>query len=103
MYYEPEKKPNIKLKDCINTDKFDLKIQALNEYNLTEEQKETLRLFAYRFIKIDFESVANYYYFNASEDEQKAMERLRLVLTDNGLNGFISDDLIRILDGDKDD
>ena len=54
-------------------------------------------MFAYRFIKIDFEQVANYYYFNASDEEQKAIERLRLILTDNGLNGFIQDDLIRIL------
>ena len=49
------------------------------------------------FIKIDFESVANYYFFNAGEEEKKAIERLRLVLTDNGLNGFVEDDLIKIL------
>ena len=48
-------------------------------------------------MQIDFESVANYYYFNANEEEKKAMERLRLVLTDNGVNGFIEDDLIKIL------
>ena len=97
LYYEPEEQPNINLSDCINLNKYNEKIKALDEYNITKEQKEILKMFAYRFIKIDFESVANYYYFNASEEEQKAIERLRLVLTDNGQNGFIEDDLLRIL------
>jgi len=95
IYYEPEQKPDIKLEDCINSIKFEAKIKAIDEFNLTKKQKETLKFFAYRFIKIDFENVANYYYFNASEEEKKAMERLRLVLCDSGLNGFIEDHLIR--------
>tara|TARA_A100001201_G_scaffold124287_1_gene108342 strand:+ start:255 stop:977 length:723 start_codon:yes stop_codon:yes gene_type:complete len=97
MYYEPKEIPNINLQDCIDLTKYKEKIKALDEYKLSSEQKEILKMFAYRFIKIDFEQVANYYYFNASDEEQKAIERLRLVLTDNGLNGFIQDDLIRIL------
>ena len=95
-YYEPIEKPNIKLKDCVNLEKFNAKIDALNEYELTEQQKEILKMFAYRFIKIDFENVANYYAFNASEEEKKAIERLRLVLVDNGINGFIEDDMLRV-------
>ena len=55
-------------------------------------------MFAYRFIKIDFESVANYYYFNAGNEEQKAIERLRLVLVDGGIEGFIEDDLLKIME-----
>ena len=97
IYYEPKEKPNINLFDCINFDKFNAKIEALNEYDLTEKEKEVLKWFAYRFIKIDFENVANYYSFNASEEEQKAIERLRLVLTDTGLNGFVEDDLLKIM------
>ena len=31
------------------------------------------------------------------EEEKKAMERMRLVLTDEGLNGFVADDMIRLL------
>ena len=46
-------------------------------------------------MKIDFENVANYYFFNACEEEQKVMERLRLVLCDAGLDGFIEDDILR--------
>ena len=97
LYYKPKEKPSIELENCVDLQKFKKKLEALNEYNLTKEQKRVLKLFIYRFIKIDFENVANYYFFNASDEEKKAIERLRLVLTDNGMNGFIEDDLIRIL------
>ena len=99
MYYEPKEKPTLKLKDCVNLTKFNAKLKELDKLNLTDEQKEVLKLFAYRFIKIDFEAVANYYFFNASEDEKKAIERLRLVLVDDGsINGFVQDDLLKVLD-----
>lgn len=55
-----------------------------------------LKWFAYRFIKIDFETVANYYFECESEEEKKVIERLRLVLTDNGVGGFIEDDMLKI-------
>ena len=97
MYYEPKKEPNINLEDCLDFTKYNEKVKALDEYDLTKKQKEILKMFAYRFIKIDFESVANYHSFNANEEEQKAIERLRLVLTDSGANGFIEDDLLRLL------
>lgn len=99
LYYEPKNKPELRLADCINDEKFRAKIATLDEYQLTDEQKATLRMFAYRFLKIDFEAVANYYFFNATEEEKKAMERLRLVLVDNGsLGGFVEDAMIRISD-----
>jgi hypothetical protein len=97
LYYEPEHEPHINLEDCIDLTKFNEKIKALEEYKLTKQQKKILMMFAYRFIKIDFESVANYHAFNASEQEKKAIERLRLVLTDDGKDGFIEDDLLRLL------
>lgn len=96
IYYEPVEKPEIKLIDCINMDKFNAKIKALDEFNLTDEQKEVLKLFAYRFLKIDFENVANYYFFNASDEERKAIERLRLVLSDTSIKGFIEDGILNI-------
>ncbi len=95
IYYEPEEKPNINLSDCIDTEKFDAKIEAIENSNLSDEKKNVLKMFAYRFLKIDFENVANYYFFNADEEEKKIMERLRLVLCDAGLNGFIEDDILR--------
>lgn len=96
-YYEPREKPELKLEECVNLDKFNKKLEALKEFELTDKQREVLKLFAYRFIKIDFESVANYYAFNATEEEKKAIERLRLVLVDNGENGFIEDEMLQIL------
>lgn len=96
IYYQPEHAPQVKLSDCYDLTKFQAKMQVIDESPITEEQKEALRFMAYRFIRIDFESVANYYAFNATEEEQKVMERLRLVLCDAGLQGFIDDDLLRI-------
>lgn len=97
MYFEPEDKTIFSLESCIDFDKFNAKIAALDEYKLTKKEKELLKNFAYRFIKIDFQRVAEYYAFHASEEMKKAMERLRLVLVDNGsLGGFIEDDLLRI-------
>lgn len=95
-YYEPKLIPNINLLDCVNLEKFDKKIEVIENSNLSQKKKDVLKWFAYRFIKIDFESVANYYAFNASKEEQSVMERLRLVLVDGGVDGFIEDDLIRI-------
>lgn len=96
-YYEPQEVPGIILKDCVDMDKFNAKVEAINDFQLSPEQKEVLKLFAYRFIKIDFERVATYYAFNASEEEKKAIERLRLVLVDAGsVQGFIEEDMIRI-------
>jgi len=97
IYFEPKEKPDLKLMDCLNTDKFLKKIEAINLMDLNDDQKKVLQFFAYRFIKIDFENVANYYSFIASDEEKKAIERLRLVLVDNGsINGFIEDDLLRV-------
>jgi ParB/Sulfiredoxin domain len=98
IYYEPKIKPDITLADCLDLTKYNAKIKAIDKMKLSKEQKEVLKMFAYRFIKIDFESVANYYYFNAGNEEQKAIERLRLVLVDGGIDGFIEDDLLKIME-----
>lgn len=97
LYYEPQAKPTLKLEECIDDTKFKAKVAALDEYKLTEKQKAILTMFAYRFLKIDFEAVANYYAYNATREEQKAIERLRLVLVDDGsIAGFIEDGLLRV-------
>ena len=96
IYYEPKNKPKLQLEECLDLQKFNAKLTAIDESPLTDRQKAVLRMFAYRFIKIDFENVANYYFFNASEDEQKVMERLRLVLCDSGIQGFIDDNLLQV-------
>ena len=96
LYYQPDERPTLTLANCVDTAKYEAKVRALDDYDLTEEQREALKIFAYRFIRIDFESVADYYAFNASDEEKRAMERLRLVLTDDGKNGFIEDDLLKV-------
>jgi len=96
MYYTPEKLPKLKLNECLDLMLFNKKIKVIEESNLSDEQKNVMRCFAYRFIRIDFEMVANYYYFNATEEEKRVIERLRLVLCDNGVNGFIEDELLLI-------
>lgn len=68
----------------------------IEESSLSAEQKEIMKMFAYRFLKINFEAVASYYAFNATEEEQKVIERLRMVLVDGSVDGFIEDDLLRI-------
>ena len=96
LYYQPDERPTLTLANCVDTSKYEAKVRALDDYDLTEAQREALKIFAYRFSRIDFESVADYYAFNASDEEKRAMERLRLVLTDDGKNGFIEDDLLKV-------
>ena len=97
IYFEPKVKPEINLIDCVNLEKFEAKLKVINDSKLTKKQKEVMKYFAYRFIKIDFENVANYYAFNAKEEEKEIIERLRLVLVDGGIDGFIEDDLLKIM------
>ena len=96
MYYEPEEEPYLKLEQCVDREKFDAKIKVIEESGLSDKQKEVMKLFAYRFLKINFEGVANYYAFNASEEEKRVIERLRMVLVDGGVEGFIEDDLLKV-------
>lgn len=96
MYYEPEEVTNLKLDECIDDEKFGEKIKVIEESQLSDEQKQVMKWFAYRFLKINFEAVANYYAFCATEEEKRVMERLRMVLVDGGIEGFIEDDLIRV-------
>lgn len=104
-YYQPRLMPDITLRDCINTELFDKKVEFIESLNLSKEMKKTMRMLAYRFIRIDFESIANYYAFNANDEEKRAIERLRCVLVDGAIDGFIGDSLLRVYrhfyDGDN--
>ena len=105
IFYEPDEIPNIKLQDCIDVSKFEEKRKVIEDADLTDEQKGVLLWLAFRFVKIDFEMVANYYSFNANDAEKEVLRRLRCVLIDAGdVNGFIQDDILRINEiGDEDD
>ena len=95
-YYTPEQMPDITLNDCIDLDLFNKKVEVIEKSSLPEEMKQTMKLLAYRFIKIDFESVANYYAFNATDEEKRIIERLRCVLVDGSLEGFFEDRMLRV-------
>ena len=95
-YYQPKQIPEITLRDCINTDLFEKKMAFVDTLHLTDDQKAVMKMLAYRFIRIDFEAVANYYAFNASDEEKKAIERLRCVLVDGSIDGFIGDNLLKV-------
>lgn len=98
IYYKPSRFENLTLKDCIDTSLFDKKSDFIEKSKLTKEQKQTMKMFAYRFLKIDFEAVADYYTHNASDEEREVLARLRMVLLDSGnIDGFIQDDLLRII------
>lgn len=102
IYYQPKPEEITDISNCIDRTLFDKKMDVINNAPLSDEQKEHLKMFAYRFLRIDFERVANYYAYKASDAEKEVIERLRLVLVDNGqgggLDGFIEDDLLKIAD-----
>lgn len=98
LFYEPEHIDGLTLSDCLNFDKYNAKVEAIEQSNLTQPQRETMIWFAMRFIAIDFQRVADYYGTHATEDERAIIERLRLVLVDNDVGGLIEDDLLRIAD-----
>lgn len=96
VYYEPENTMDVQLADCYDDELYKKKIAALDEYKISEEVKELLKIFACRFIRLDFELIATYYTYKATDEEKKAIERLRLVLTDNGIGGFVEDYILRV-------
>ena len=98
IYYEPKEFKDLSLKDCFDFEKYEKKKKIIESSECSEEIKRLMILAAQRFIKIDYELVANYYTYNATDEEKKIIERLRLVLVDGGLNGFIEDDLLHIVD-----
>lgn len=98
LYYEPAQRPKFALADCVDLEKFTAKVDAIDQLELTEEQRKVMLLLAYRFIRIDFQRVADYYRWWATDAEKRALERLRCVLVDSGgIGGFIEDNLLRVM------
>lgn len=96
VYYEPKEKPDLNLADCIDMSLYEKKMEAIDSMGLPKDVRDTMELLARRFIKIDFQRVADYYAFNANDREKDAIERLRLVLVDGAIDGFIEDGLLRV-------
>jgi len=78
--YVPSENPP-KITQLIDTRKLNGMLQEIEEANLTREEKEFLRIAAYRHAVIDFDKVADYYAV-ASQEMQALMERSALVIID---------------------
>lgn len=109
-YYEPQTTKVKNIIECFDFEKFNAKLKVVEDADLSPEKKEQLKWLCYRFVRIDFQAVADYYAFVASEEERDVLQRLRAVLVDDGsLGGFIEDDLLRVLnltyqeEGENDD
>lgn len=109
-YYVPQTTTVKRLSACFDLVKFNQKVKAVQDADLAESVKADLMWLCYRFIRIDFQAVADYYAFVASDEEKAVLQRLRAVFVDDGsLGGFVEDDLLRVLSlterqgGDDDD
>lgn len=67
--------------ECIDTHSVKELLAAIDNSNVSEEQKEMLRVCAYRFAKIDFRNMAEYY-AHQQKEMQGLMEDNALVIID---------------------
>ena len=89
--YEPSnKKPHInELYDCTKYSKL---VKAINESNVTEEEKQFLRYAACRHIGFNYAQIADYY-AHSNKEMQELMEQSALVIIDIEdamMNGYIN-------------
>lgn len=84
-----EKKPE--LSDIVNREKYDELILKINDSGISEIEKDFLRLAATRFLKFNYENIAEYY-SHSEKEVQSIFEDLALVIIDFGNaieNGFV--------------
>lgn len=88
--YEPNGiRPNIK--DLVNTKKTSELIKQIDESNIGEEEKEFLKMCAYRHLVFDYSKIADLY-ANSEKDLQELIEKSGLVIIDFKKaieNGFV--------------
>ena len=77
---------NVALEDCINVDRYIVLLKDIDRLcknnKITEEEAKFLKLCATRWIKFDYENVAQYYATKASKEFQKCLEKSAMVLID---------------------
>lgn len=94
VIYEP-KQTNHKIRDLYYDDS--LRFNEVIDKIQNEELRAMLKLRAAWFVDFDFSKIADYYAYQATEDEQRAFEALGLVLLDldglieNGYSDIIKD------------
>lgn len=93
LFYQPKGNPK-PIKLCIDTTNYDKVMAKINAAKgLTDAERETLKLCAYRFIEINMSDMAEYY-CHASKAMRAAMEDNCLVLAD--INGMLEKGLIEM-------
>lgn len=99
LYMQKGKRPDrFSLAECIDLSLYSAKKKIVDDSGLSDCEKTLFTFFCYRFIKIDFQRVAKYYIWFASPEEKRLIERLRMVLIDNGVGGFVEDGLLAQID-----
>ena len=78
--YEPTGEET-KLSELVDTEKAESLIAEIEESGLSDEEKQFLKLAAYRHLSFNYKRIADYY-ANASEEMQELMERSALVIID---------------------
>lgn len=81
VQYEPAGIP-VELKDLVDISKYEELLEEIEKSSVSEEEKKFLRLAATRFIKFDFDYIAEYYCAKASPEMQRLFEKLALVIVD---------------------
>lgn len=78
--YEPSG-DDVKLTDCLNKEKYESLIKAVQDSSLSDDEKFFLCMAACRHLQFNYKKIADYY-ANAGEEMQKLMEDSALVLID---------------------
>lgn len=83
--FEPDG-TNVELEDCVNVDRYifllkDIDVK-LKEKKITEIEAKFLKMCATRWLKFDYENVAQYYASKASPEFQRCLEQSAMILID---------------------
>lgn len=80
--YIPKMKEKYKgVKETVDTSKYLELVEEINNSNVSEEEKDFLKIAATRHIKFDYSNIAEYY-CHANEEMQNLMEKSALVIID---------------------
>lgn len=93
--YTPRSEGEANIHLCYDEHKYLRLIRCIDNSNVSEQEKEFLRLAASRFIVFNYESIADYY-ANAGKEMQELMEKLALVIID--FNKAIEDGFVQLND-----
>lgn len=89
--YEPTMDVAPSITDCVNTEKYESLLSEIAEADISDDDREFLKLAAARHIRFDYKNIAERY-AHADANVQKLMENSALVIIDFGAaieNGFV--------------